>query len=176
VKSLAVCEGIQPFSTCNYLPSDFFEPFHRLYGKTFPTTQDAINKLHALDRACAEEDARNGAAREGYNTLSFDDFWELLTEDRKFPGGKWNLRDYVAALNKSVTYSGPIQMKDSSFKQLARLFWSDGRFKVSPSRNGAFAMALDDDRARLVDDGDMPIYLFNPEGEMPRYWYLDKKA
>jgi hypothetical protein len=172
---LAIGEGMRPYGSQYCWPSGYFEPYRRLYGKTFPVTQDAINRLHALERERIGEDARNGTARKGYGTVSFDDFWELLTEDARFPGGRWNLRDYVAALCKSVTYSGPLQMRDSSFKSLIRLFWSDRRFKMSPCKNEAMAMAVDDENALIVDEGGLPFYLFNPAGEMPEFLDIDSE-
>jgi DNA repair photolyase len=173
IDRLAIDKGMQFYGSHSYLPSDYFEPYRRLYGKTFPVTQDAINRLHVLERERVKEDARNGTAQKGYSTVSFDDFWELLTEDARFPGGTWNLRDYVAALDKSVTFSGPLQMRDSSFKSLIRLFWSDRRFKMSPCRNEALAMAVDDENALIVDEGGLPFYLFNPDGDMPEFLDID---
>jgi DNA repair photolyase len=154
LESLIKDKNIEFFNSYFTLKSNFYDPFRELYENTFPTFLDVNNVCSDIIRQSGNE----------LGTLTFDEYWNILIDDYPLPEGNLNLRDYVIAKNASVTWSGVIDFKNNTFKNLVKLFWVDSRFKCSPCRTPVMAMAKDVNNNIIYDDNKLPLYVFDPDG------------
>ncbi|MDR2457030.1 MAG: radical SAM protein [Clostridiales Family XIII bacterium] len=147
--------------------SDYYNPnskiyssFKEVYSKCFPTFEDIINDFYKQEiDTCF---------------VNFDTFWESLTRVNKFPDGKYNFRDYIACLNRSLLYNQAIDLSNISFKSLIKFIFGDERIAVGPKILDNFAFVLDDDDYLAVDEKEIPVYYYNKKGNLNHYISLDK--
>jgi len=152
-REMAEGVGLSVFSANQGTASAFFDPWRRLYGRTFPVLQDFVNWCHA-------------AMPDG-GLVTLDDF--LAFFGPQFPAGEYGIDSYLGAVAHNLwhTHAVPTTL---TYSQLLALIWADGRIKLNPVRSPAFAMARLGGAA-LVDDRDMPVMVFLPDGT--REWWVD---
>ena len=152
-REMAVGVGLDVFSANQGTASGFFDPWRRLYGRTFPVLQDFVNWCHA--------EMPDGGL------VTFDDF--LAFFGPHFPAGEYGIDSYLGAVAHNLwhTHTVPTNL---TYSQLLALIWAEGRIKLNPVRSPAFAMARVGESA-LVDERDMPVMAFFPDGT--HEWWVD---
>jgi hypothetical protein len=130
-----------------------FDRYREVYGKVFPTIQDAGNRL------------AEGAGDE--RIVGFGGFWDALTARESPPRWGGDMRDYVASLNREMLYDQALSTRGIGFRGVARLMWRDLRMKAGPMFRREWAMLVGDDYLPVADaDGD-PLYLWRRRGGLP---------
>ncbi|MBE9178694.1 radical SAM protein [Oculatella sp. LEGE 06141] len=145
--------GLEVFSAGQPNRSNYFEPYHQLYPKTFGVLQDFVNWCH--DRQLQTTDL-----------ISFNEFADFLCP--KFPKGKLCIGHYVGATAHQVCREAENWSNWMTYRDLLQMVWSDARIKASPARAACFAYAAKRDSSggwiQLVDDHNLPYLAFNPDG------------
>jgi DNA repair photolyase len=153
VEEAAIAAGLEVFSVDHPKPSKFWEPYRRLYSKVFPTTQEFINLL--VDSGTPEN-----------SLITADMFIDFMLAH--LPKGNMRLGHYVGATAHDVCREDPDWSNWMSYEKLLQLLWTDGRIKMCPVRNRAFAWAGDRDHLgklkTRVDQYGRPIMVFNTSG------------
>jgi hypothetical protein len=159
VETASIAAGLEVFSVDHPQRSKFWEPYRRLYPKVFPTTQEFIN--HLIDSGTPEN-----------SLITADMFVEFMLPH--LPEGSMRLGHYVGATAHDVCREMPNWSNWMSYEQLLRLLWSDGRIKMCPVRNRAFAWAGDRDHLgklkTRIDQYGQSIMVFNTSGFDDYHW------
>jgi DNA repair photolyase len=166
IQDLLSEHGLEEFSSINNKPSKFFAPYRKCYEKTFPIIQDVVNICHKMDVETPDEHE--------FHTLFFDDFWSALTSERDFPNGVWKIESYLAACNRKMTIGGQLDLRRSPYKKLVKLFWCEPKISLSPCCLPPMALAVTDEGEGLVDQFDLPVYVFSSSQKFGKYAYVNK--
>lgn len=146
----AISVGLEVFKTGQHFASKYFEPYHYVYQKTFPTFQGFLNKCH--------EDMPEGGE------VSFWDYAEYVIP--LLPDGEWPVHHYIGATSKDVLKEDPMPPNATFLDLLSRSWW-DARTNYNPARNGCFAYQSykeGDTTYVVTDEEGMPMMEFDPLG------------
>jgi hypothetical protein len=153
-------KGLDVLSMFSDGPARLFDVYREVYGKVFPTNQDAANMLCDA----GEDDAF---------AISFDDYYGAMTALEGFPEWGGDMRDYVACLNKEVLYSQAISTRGIGFRGVLRHMWEDVRLKAGPMMRRCFAMLCYPDMESVRDESGQALYLFRKSGNLPPVVLID---
>lgn len=143
---IAIESGMEVFSFWNLRPTDFWEPYKKLYH-CFPIMTDFLNYCYRY--------------KNDYDILDFNDFLKAVGP---LPNIPFKLDSYALSVNRS--------MKDvkmpvfSSGIDLLKLFWSTPKFNICPVNHPALAIVAEwneNDKVFEIED-DLPVYMFNRQG------------
>ncbi len=164
-KQAARQSGLEVYDGQQAERSDYFKPYKDLYPVAFPLMQDFVNYCH--------DTKKSGDA------IYWKDFRDFFVP--KLPNGKWGLREYLSAQtyrNRMYGLNIPQQM---TFEELLYYMWQHKNITPSPVNVLCFSWAADWEKqkngkfgwTRYIDDDDMPILIFRPEGTNDAYTQWD---
>lgn len=138
--------GLEVFSMYQGERSDYFEPYKRLYPKSFETLQGFVNRCHDTEL--------------GRRLISFEDFASFILPT--LPEGVLKIGHYIGATAhafcKKENWTNWM-----TYRELLKLLWQNPKLKGSPLRCPAFAYARHNNVV-LQDSENLPYLAFNENG------------
>jgi len=157
-RAIAQDVGLEIYTMGQNNRSDFWQPYRRLYPKTFPTIQDYIN-------ACYDLEINDG------DLLSFETLTAMCSD--LLPSGVLQVGHYIGSTAHQICREmGSAWSNQMTYEQLLRMCWSDPRIKMGVANNLPFSYAYvteDESEALLVDEQDVPLMVWNSEGHENLY-------
>jgi len=140
--------GLEHYTFHNTRYSKLPSLYSRFFSKRFPVVEDFIN--HLIDAK--------------QNVVSFDDYANFF--EPYFPTGTFNLGSYFRTTSyKFWKYNATSE--HMTFRQLLAICWKYRETRYHPANHSAFSYAVvkeGKDYVQLVDEQDMPIMVFDPDG------------
>jgi hypothetical protein len=145
----ATAQGLAIYSHGQPQPSNYWQPFERLYPRQVPTLHGWTNHL-----------AHTGSA-----VASFAEFAAYMGQT--LPAGEFALSYYLGATSRDIFRRRDVP-RMMTYEELLGILWDDPKTKYSLVKSPAFAYVRSGD-AQLVDDAGRPWLAFRPEG-FNDYW------
>lgn len=157
----AMDRGLPVYSIGQPYRSDFFEPYHQTYKHTFPTFQGFVNKMHDEPTATSR-------------LITFDEWADYFCPS--LPEGVLGIDSYLGATAHDLWHKAHVPPR-MTYRQLLGIAWSEPKTHQCPAKYPSFAYAAvpGDDGApvQLVDENQMPLLCFSPDGFEDFYAFVE---
>lgn len=155
-REAAIASGLEVYDSGQHQRSDYFKPYEELYPKRFPLMQEFTNHCHDTKQAG--------------DWIYFAEFLDFFGD--RLPLGEWRLREHLAAIVFRAALNGLFIPQRMDYETLLCYIWEHKQTGISPVNCGAFAWAAEWEKqengkhgwTQLVDDLNLPILVFQPEG------------
>ena len=151
VKNLVLESGLHFIDSQIKERSSYYDAIGDLYPKHFPASQQFVNWCH---------DNKNPG-----DMVTWQEYKDFFVP--KLPTGKYPVHDYIYARSVASSNGVIFPRHKTTFANLLKDIWRNPQVTLSPCNSECFALAglPDGDGFKLVvDDANMPILIFLPEG------------